>query len=147
MAGDPYLEIYQLQVELADRVSQRREGANRLFVSLLTGLLVFLVALLRLGTGDLDATAVMAFLGVAGVLLSAAWFVIVRSYRQLNTGKFEALHQLEYHLAYRFLAREWKLLSEGRDYRRYWRLTVVETSLPIIFGLLFLGVLVFAFVR
>lgn len=147
MAGDPYLEIYQLQVELADRVSQRREGANRLFVSLLTGLLVVLVALLRIGTGDSGATAVMAFLGVAGVLLSAAWFVVIRSYRQLNTGKFEALHQLEHHLVYRFLAREWKLLGEGRDYRRYWRLTVVETSLPILFGLLFLGVLVFAFVR
>ncbi len=30
------LEIYKLHAELADRVSQRREGANRLYVSLLT---------------------------------------------------------------------------------------------------------------
>ena len=32
------LEIYKLHAELADRVSQRREGANRLYVSLLVGL-------------------------------------------------------------------------------------------------------------
>lgn len=142
--GDPYLEIYKLHAEFADRLSQRRESANRLFMSLLTGLLA---ALLWIGTGDLVSNAVMAFFGVVGVLLSAAWFVVIRSYRQLATGKFEALHELEQHLAYQFFEREWKLLREGRDFRKYWRLTVVETSLPIIFGLLFLGVLAFAFTR
>ena len=142
-----FLELYKLHAELADRVSQRREGANRLFVSLLTGLMVFLAALLRLGTGDLGADAVMVFLGVAGVMLSSAWFVVIRSYRQLNTGKFEALHELERHMPYPFFQREWELLHEGRDFRRYWRLTVVETSLPIIFFLLFLGVIAFAAIR
>jgi len=140
-------DLYRLHAELADRVSQRREGANRLFVSLLTGLMVFLAALLRLGTGDLGANAVMFFFGIAGVMLSAAWFVVIRSYRQLNTGKFEALHELERHIPYPFFQREWELLREGRDFRRYWRLTVVETSLPIIFFLLFLAVIVFAAIR
>ena len=136
--------IYRLHAELADRVSQRREGTNRLFVSLLTGLMVFLAALLRLGTGDLGANAVMFFFGIAGVMLSAAWFVVIRSYRQLNTGKFAALHELEQAMPYPFFQREWELLREGRDFRRYWRLSVVETSLPIIFFLLFLAVIVFA---
>ena len=141
------LEIYKLHAELADRVSQRREGANRLFVSLLTGLMVFLAAFLRLGTGDLGAGAVMVFFGIAGAALSVAWFVVIRSYRQLNTGKFEALHELEKKLPYPFFQREWNLLREGRDFRRYWRLTVVETSLPIIFFLLFVGVFFFAIIR
>ena len=43
------LEIYKLHAELADRVSQRREGANRLYVSLLTGLFIFLAAMVRYG--------------------------------------------------------------------------------------------------
>ena len=47
------LEIYKLHAELADRVSQRREGANRLYVSLLIGLVLFAAALLRFGT-DLE---------------------------------------------------------------------------------------------
>ena len=141
------LELYKLHAELADRVSQRREGANRLFVSLLTGLMVFLAALLRLGTGDLGADIVMGFFGVVGAALSAAWYVVIRSYRQLNTGKFKALHELEKKLPYPFFQREWDLLREGRDFRRYWRLTVVETSLPVIFFLLFVGVLAFAIIR
>ncbi len=48
------LEIYKLHAELADRVSQRREGANRLFVSLLTGMLIFMAALLRYGAETMN---------------------------------------------------------------------------------------------
>ena len=146
------LELYKLHAELADRVSQRREGANRLFVSLLTGLMVFLAALLRLGTGDLGADTVMGFFGIAGAALSGAalsgaWYVVIRSYRRLTTCKFKVLHELEKKLPYPFFQREWDLLRKGRAFRRYWRLTVVETSLPIIFFLLFVGVLAFAIIR
>ncbi len=144
---DAVLALYTLHAELADRVSQRREGANRLFAALLTGLLVSGVALLRLGNGEAGATAGTVFFSVAGMLLSSAWFVVIRSYRQLNTGKFRTLQELEELLPYRFFEREWKLLGEGRDRSRYWKLTVAETVLPVGFGILFLAVLVFALVR
>ncbi len=139
------LEIYKLHAELADRVSQRREGANRLYVSLLVGLMVFSAALLRYGAGDAPTRIVLCAVGIVGALLSISWFVVIRSYRQLNTGKFKILTELEKKLAYPFFTHEWDLLAEGRDRRRYWRLTVVETSLPYIFFTLFLGVVVLSF--
>ena len=73
------------------------------------------------------------------LLLSASWFIVIRSYRQLNTGKFAALHELETELAYPFFKREWALLEEGKNLSRYWKLTIVETFLPI--GFSFFGVL------
>ena len=127
------LEIYRLHAELADRVSQRREGANRLYVSLLLGLVALLAALLRFGVGDLSPRIVLLAAGIVGALLSASWYVVIRSYRQLNTGKFLALHELEQKIAYPFFEREWELLGKGADRRRYWRLTIVETFLPIAF--------------
>lgn len=135
------LDLYKLHAELADRVSQRREGANRLYVSLLTGLMIFLAALLRFGAGELRAVALCV--GFAGMALCCSWFVVIRSYRQLNTGKFSALQELESRLSYPFFKREWELLGEGGDRSRYWKLTVVETSLPVVFLLLFLGLTVF----
>ena len=132
------LEIYKLHAELADRVSQRREGANRLFVSLLTGTLIFLAAFLRYGAETIPVGAVLTAISVAGILLSAAWYIIIRSYRQLNSGKFDALHELEEKLAYPFFKREWELLEEGKSRSRYWRLTVVETILPFIFASLYI---------
>ena len=44
-------DIYRLHVEMADRVSQRREGANRLFVTLLSAMIVLMAAVLRFGSG------------------------------------------------------------------------------------------------
>jgi hypothetical protein len=139
------LEIYKLHAELADRVSQRREGANRLYVSLLAGLAAFLAVLIRFGTGGVPVKVVLVVVGVAGAALSASWYVVLRSYRQLNTGKFRALHELEDRLAYPFFRREWDLLGEGEDRSRYWRLTVVEVGLPCIFFVLFVALLAFSF--
>lgn len=138
--GGELLEIYRLHAELADRVSQRREGANRLYVSLLLALVVFLAALLRFGFGDLSGSAVLVVVGVAGAALSASWLITIRSYRQLNTGKLKALHEIEERLAYPFYKREWELLGAGKDRSRYFRLTQAEAVLPWIYFLLFLGV-------
>ena len=136
------LEVYRLHAELADRVSQRRDGANRLYVSLLLALVLFLAALSRFGSGDLPGNVVVVVIGTVGIALSVSWLLVIRSYRQLNTGKLTALHELEEHLAYPFFKREWELLGEGKDRRRYWRLTQAEAVLPWIFLLVFLVVVV-----
>ena len=141
------LEIYKLHADLADRVSQRREGANRLYVSLLVGLVVFATAMLRFGTGGISVDALLFWTGVLGAVLAISWYIVIRSYRQLNTGKFSALQELEQRLAYPFFTKEWDLLGEGKKRARYWRLTVVETALPCIFLLLFGGLATFAAIR
>ena len=131
------LEIYKLHAELADRVSQRREGANRLFVSLLTGVLFVFVAFLRFGTGEIPLGVILLLIGFIGAALAVAWYIVIRSYRQLNTGKFKALDELEDKLSYPFFRREWEFLEQGKNINRYWKLTVVETILPIAFFILF----------
>ncbi len=136
------LEIYKLHAELADRVSQRREGANRLYVSLLTGIVLVLATFLRYGSEIIHVKSVLTAFCILGILLSVSWFVVIRSYRQLNTGKFGALHELEQKLDYPFFKREWELLEEGKNKSRYWKLTIVETFLPLIFFFLFLTLII-----
>lgn len=136
------LEIYKLHAELADRVSQRRDGANRIYVSLLVGLALFLGIFVRFGVKDFPIAIVFLAAGIIGAALSISWFIVIRSYRQLNTGKFAALHELEEKLAYPFFKREWELLDEGRKLSRYWKLTIVETGLPIIFFVLSMTLIV-----
>ena len=132
------LEIYKLHATLADNVSQRREGANRLYVTLLTGVLASLVFFLRFTIKSVPLGVVLMVVGVVGMILSISWFIVIRSYRQLNTGKFQALHELEKKLPYPFFKREWELLGEGKKASRYWKLTVVETFLPATFLILFI---------
>ena len=138
------LEIYKLHAELADRVSQRREGANRLYVSLLTSFFILVAAVVRFGSGQIPVPEwlILFVSGVLGIALSVSWYITLKSHRQLNSGKFKALHELEEKLAYPFFKREWDFLKEGKDRRIYWELTLVERYLPCIFGLVSFGFIV-----
>lgn len=135
---DRLLEIYKLHAGLADRVSQRREGANRLYVSLNVGLVIFLAALLRFGFGDAPKHLVLGTIGGFGALLSVSWFVVIGSYRQLNARKFCVLQELEKRLPYQFFTLEDKKSS------RYWKLTYVEVTLPVISFALFLALIAYS---
>lgn len=126
------LEMYKLHAELADSVSKQRGTANRFYMLVLSGLAVIFSAFLQRKNG-VPLGVLMVGFGILGMLLSMAWYIVIRSYRQLNSGKFKALHELENKLAYQFFTREWELLKEGTERKTYWRLTIVETSVPIIF--------------
>lgn len=139
------LELYKLHAELADRVSQRRDSANRLFAGLLTGLVVFTGALSRFGSEKVPIFVILLVIGLIGISLSAAWFVIIQSYKQLNSNKFRVLHDMEKKLPYAFFTDEWDPESEGKKSNRYWKLTTVERLLPSIFLVLFIGIAVYGF--
>lgn len=152
------LDIYKLHAELADRVSQRRQAANRQYVSLHVGLLLLVAAILRFGFGEIPAAVVIGVLGLFGVALSLAWIVEIRSYRQLNREKFRVLHQLESHLPFQFFRMEWDSslrhevgsnpsYADGQVEKNnsYWRLTHVENGLPVVFTALHLGAVLYSF--
>ena len=142
--GDSLLELYKLHACLADRVSQRREGANRLYVTLQVGLVIFVGALLRFGFGDAPESLVLGAIGVFGALLSASWFVVLYAYRSLNKEKFRVLGELEKQLPFQFFTLEWDPQSVGKKSNRYLTLTLVEITLPSIFFLLFLALTAYA---
>ena len=130
------LEIYKLHAELADSVSKQRATANRFYILVLSGLAVLFSTFLQRKNGVPIGWFMVGF-GAFGMLLAAAWFVVIRSYSQLNSGKFQVLLALEEKLAYPFFKREWELLGEGKDSKSYRKLTVVETFVPVIFGICF----------
>ena len=136
------LKIYEIHVEMADRVSQRREGANKLFVATLSAMLVLLAAALMFGSesGGFSVKIAVPVMALTGFFLAVSWYITIRSYRQLNTGKFHALQELEKSLPFAFYTVEWEKLQEGTDWRIYWKLTVVETFLPCIFSVLFIAI-------
>ena len=69
-----------------------------------------------------------------------AWYYLVRSYRQLNTAKYEVVGALEERLpASPYWRAEWWALGEGKDPARYWPLSHIEQWLPILFAGTYLG--------
>ncbi len=95
------LEIYKLHAELADSVSRQRGTSNRFYMLILSGLAVLFSAFLQRKNG-VPLEWLMVGFGLFGMLLASAWYIVIRSYRQLNSGKFKALHELEEKLTYPF---------------------------------------------
>ena len=128
-------EQYKLYVEMADRISARRALANTFFVGAHTALITAFTVLLKEGILARSAIGYAPFLAV--VLLCYVWWRLVKSYRQLNSGKFKVIHALENLLPVAPYAAEWAALGEGKDDKLYRPLTYVENWVPLAFALLY----------
>ena len=107
-------------------------------MGILTGFLVAVVALTRLGLGEMPVSDVLTLVGgLIGIVLCLSWYLVIRSYRQLNTAKFAVLHELEGKLPFAFFKREWEQLEEGKKLNKYLNITKAEMTLPALFGILF----------
>ncbi len=132
------LEQYKLYVEMADRISARRSLANTFFLTLNTA--VFSLIGVLWTSPPHAARGLLIVPLVVLVTLCLAWFWLVRSYRQLNSGKYAVIGALERRLpASPYWRAEWKALGEGTDKARYWPLTHLEQWIPCLFAVVYIG--------
>src|SRR5215211_808801 len=101
-ATQQYLELYKLAVEMDDRVSARRATANAFFLTVNTALLAFV------SSGSLN---VLWLVALAGIAFSGAWWMLLKSYRELNKAKFDVITEMENHLEVKVFDDEWKMLK------------------------------------
>lgn len=146
------VELYKLAVEMADRVSARRGRANEFYLAietLLLGVPASTALLIGSSTANNLARWVTLVLGLCGIAISAAWWLQLRSYRDLNAAKFRVINQIE---ADQFqlhpFTDEWEHLK--RDPVKTWRfryaeLGTVERIMPLAFALLHIGLVVLGF--
>ena len=134
------LEQYKLYVEMADRVSQRREQSNRFYVTIVSALVALLVVLSRLGAADSLWAAALLIAGLFGVALSVIWLLNIRSYRTLNSAKFAIINNIERQLPTAGYSDEWELLRPKDSRPQYFQLTRVEQLVPYLTLLLFAGI-------
>jgi hypothetical protein len=139
------MDQYKLYVEMADRISARRALANTFFLSINTA--VFTLIGVIWGQKPDAPDWVLIFPLIALVAECMMWYWILRSYRQLNTGKFAVVGAIEKCLpASPYWNAEWVAFGEGKDPRRYWPLSHVESLVPLLFALTYIGAYVAALV-
>jgi hypothetical protein len=137
------LEQYKLYVEMADRVSSRRMTANSFFVTINTAL----VALLGLAVAKDETERLGWYVAVsfAGVAVSLLWYFLIRSYRDLNTAKFNVVHLVESELPLRLYDAEWEMVGRGKNPKLYRPVTHIETKVPLLFVFIYVGLAAYVF--
>ena len=132
------LEQYKLYVQSAENVSSRRVASSRYLLTLN----VALVALYGFQSANFGQTYWTLLVPVLGIPVSLLWYQIIKSHRDLNTVKFELIHELERHLPAALFDYEWQLAGEGKG-KSYNPVTHIERWIPIAFVALHLAATVF----
>jgi hypothetical protein len=129
------LELYGTAVEMADRVSAHRALANTFFLTVNTALVAIV-----------GSASLRWYVPAAGILFAATWWVLLKSYRDLNSAKFAVILEIEKQLPVRIYGDEWKLLKKEpvkfaprRETLRSWaaqyrELGRVERVVPVVFA-------------
>lgn len=131
------LAQYQLYVEMADRISSRRQTANNFFLSISSALVGFG----SMGIARSDFTMPLAYLwanAIVGLFVSLLWWRLITSYRDLNSAKFKVVHAIESLLPVKPYRAEWSEVGGGRVSRLYLPVTHAERVVPIGFAVLHL---------
>ncbi len=136
------LDLYKLAVEMADRVSARRTTANGFFLTLHAAVItaVGFARPTEAAAGHGFAAVITA---IAGIALCVAWWLLLRSYRDLNRAKFDVINKLEKQLPVAIFADEWAALKREEPVR-WWRGAYteqgfVERTIPVVFVFIYLG--------
>lgn len=137
------IEVYKLAVEMSDRVSSRRATANAFFLTVNTTL----VAVIGLSNSPESKPVTTISVCIAGILVAACWWFLLRSYRGLNEAKFRVINRIEAeHLPVKPFSDEWDQLvqNDPPDDRRskvrvgFQQLGTIERVIPFIFATLYL---------
>ena len=141
------LEQYKLLLETSEKLVARRQTLNTFFLSVNVLLLSAIGTISKeVTTEHIIAIGIIA-ISLAGVLLCESWRRLVRSYSQLNAGKFVVLHLIEQHLPAALFKAEWEALGGGRDKKKYNPTTSVESWIPRIFSLIYILASIVALIR
>ncbi len=128
-------ETYKLHAELTERVAALREGLNKLYSSMVAGIVAASVLLHRLAP-NAETTWVLPILGV---VVSLSWMFALHSVTGRLAAKHNVLVFLEKSLPFNFLERENKEFDERNFVRRRYS----ELLMPGAFLVLCIAWLVF----
>lgn len=129
------LEQYKLYVSLTDNASARRSKTNEYYSSLFS----ISIPLIAVGISEkILSDLIVIIISIIGLFLCAVWYLNIRSYKQLNTGRFKIIHQIEEHLPFECFKKEWDYLGNGKHKNKYFKLSSVEGFVPLIFSIPFI---------
>lgn len=129
---------YKAYVATIDQITAWRNSANAFFLSLHT--LILTAVSLTVENGFQFKVKIFIVLPlVLAWILCYVWWRLIKSYRQLNSGKFAVIKAYEEKLPTRpFVEAEWEsALAKGKNPKVYQELTQLEKYIPVLFSILY----------
>ncbi len=129
-------EQYKLYVESVEKTSDRRQHANNYFITINTALISLIGLSFQIKIFE-NLAGVKSVLALVGIIICIVFWYLIRSYKQLNTGKFAVIHEIEKHLPLALYKYEWEVLGKGEDNKKYYPFSHIELIIPWVFGIIY----------
>lgn len=143
-APQELIEQYTTYVDTTLDVSNRRMRNNRFYVLLLSGTLAVITVL---ADTQIIQEVGLLLAGLLGLALCLLWYLSIVSYKQLNSGKYRVIEEMEKDLPFAPFDREWDILKRGEDWRTYITHTRVERKIPAVLAIPYLLITVWSAVQ
>ena len=133
--NNPVILVYNEFVRTAERNIERRQIANRFYLSATGAVLIASTFVLgkEFDLTDEAAQALITILLIAGILVQAFWVASVLTARNLSASKYEVICEIERDfLPVKPFSREWEI--HQKKGRHHWRFTFVELLIPAALG-------------
>lgn len=138
--GDQYrshlFEQYKIFVESAEKISDRRQHANNYFITINTALISFIGLSFQIKILQ-DIGWALILLPFIGIAICVIFWYLLRSYKQINTGKFKVIHEIEQRLPLALYDYEWEILDRGENPKVYYPFSHIELHLPKVLGIVY----------
>lgn len=131
-----YFDQYKMYVESAEKISDRRQNANNFFLTINTALISVIGLSFQIKAFD-DYGWTRGLLAILGIIICIIFWYLLRAYKQLNSGKFKVIHEIEQALPMSLYKYEWKILGEGKDKNKYYPFSHIELLIPWVFGIFY----------
>lgn len=138
---DLIFEQYKLAIEMADRISNRRENANKFFLSINS------VLFASISSNNIFIKDFQFLIIVLWILLSIIWVITISNYRNLNSVKFKIICEIEKDLPISIYWKEWEMLKLKIWHKPFSNMEKVIPILFIIFFIILIIVKYFSFFK
>ena len=129
---DVLLDQYKAYIETSENLLDRRMNTLKSYAYVLSGLLAVLSLALRDGNFTDIAYYLFFVISFIAILLCIIWCINIISFKQFSDAKFKVLHEMEASFPFHCFEREWALLGDGKDIKKYIKLTYSERIIPLL---------------
>jgi hypothetical protein len=130
-------ELYVIMVQSSESLVARRQGVNTFFLTINGAILTAAGLVISNAHSVRLEAAGLTVLTTTGGILSLAWSSLIRSFGQLNKGKFAVINRIEQLFPASIFLAEWKALGEGKKPWVYRTFSSREAWTPRAFFLLY----------
>lgn len=86
---------YKLYVQMADKINQRREGANRFYVTIITSPGLLLLIATQINPNANLPIFMPIFIGIIGIMMSLFWYASIKSHKEVINIKMNIIRDVE----------------------------------------------------